>query len=288
LICICLISGDCIVATHSNAFNFHSTFTNLMSAAISLSVVIITFNEERNIGRCLDAVRSIADDVVVVDSFSNDRTKEICLAKGARFVQHAFEGHIQQKNWAITQARFPHILSLDADEAPDEHLCAAILEVKKNWTHDGYTMNRLTNYCGQWIRHCGWYPDTKLRLWDSRKGAWGGINPHDKYELNDAKTPIKKLNGDLLHYSYYTIEEHYRQAEKFSTIAAKAMYAHGKKVNAVVPVIKSLAKFFRNYILKAGFLDGKNGWIICRITAYETWQKYSKLRALNRFEHENI
>jgi glycosyltransferase involved in cell wall biosynthesis len=253
-----------------------------MLSPIQLSVVIITFNEERNIGRCLDAIRTLADDIVVVDSFSSDRTEQICLEKGARFVSHAFEGHIQQKNWAITQARFPHILSLDADEAPDENLRQAILEVKKNWTHDGYSMNRLTNYCGQWIHHSGWYPDTKLRLWDSRKGAWGGTNPHDKYELHDTDARTEKLAGNLLHYSYYTIEEHYRQSDKFSTIAAKVLHDRGKKVGFFVPVLKSISKFIRNYILKTGFLDGKNGWIICRITAYETWQKYTKLRLLNR------
>jgi glycosyltransferase involved in cell wall biosynthesis len=250
--------------------------------SVQLSVVIITFNEERNIGRCIDAVRSIADDVVVVDSFSTDRTEEICREKGVRFISHVFEGHIEQKNWSITQAKFPHILSLDADEAPDEVLCRSILEVKKNWTHDGYTMNRLTNYCGQWIRHCGWYPDTKLRLWDSRKGAWGGINPHDKYELHEVGATEKKLTGDILHYSYYSVEEHYKQADKFSTIAAKALHAQGKKAGFWVPVLKATAKFIRNYFLKTGFLDGRYGWIICRITAYETWQKYTKLRQFHK------
>src|SRR6187551_311049 len=138
-----------------------------MPNPIQLSVVIITFNEERNIARCLDSVREIADDVVVVDSFSTDKTEAICREKGARFVQHKFEGHIEQKNYAVTQAKFPYILSLDADEAPDEKLIASIKKVKADWIADGYSMNRLTNYCGKWIHHCGWYPDVKLRLWDS-------------------------------------------------------------------------------------------------------------------------
>src|ERR1044072_6613958 len=147
-----------------------------MSHPVQLSVVIITFNEERNIGRCLDAVREIADDVVVVDSFSTDKTELICREKGARFVQHRFDGHIEQKNWVVTQAKFTHILSLDEDEAPDEELKNEILKAKADWKFDGYEMNRLTNYCGKWIRHCGWHPDTKFRFWDSRKGEWGGIN----------------------------------------------------------------------------------------------------------------
>lgn len=252
-----------------------------MPNPVQISVVIITYNEERNIGRCLDSVRDLADDIVVVDSFSTDKTKEICLAKGARFVEHAFSGHIEQKNWAITQAKFPHILSLDADEAPDEALKAAILGVKTDWKEEGYTMNRLTNYCGKWIRHCGWYPDVKLRLWDSRKGKWGGVNPHDKYELA-AGTPQKHLPGNILHYSYYTVEEHYKQADKFSTIAAHALFREGKKSSLWLALIKTAAKFIRNYLIKAGFLDGKYGFIISRISAYETWQKYQKLTVLHR------
>ncbi len=251
-------------------------------AAVSLSVVIITFNEERNIERCLLSVKEIADEIVVLDSFSTDRTEEICRKHGVKFFQHKFDGHIQQKNRAITFASHPYVLSLDADEAPDENLKASILAVKADWNCEGYTMNRLTNYCGKWIRHCGWYPDTKLRLWDSRKGSWMGVNPHDRYELNDRKARVQHLNGDLLHYSYYTIEEHYKQADKFSGIAAQALFAQGKHSGVFTPLLKCTAKFIRNFIVNAGFLDGKYGWIICRITAYETWMKYNKLRALWR------
>jgi len=272
--------------TSAKQTTFHSIFTISMSNPIQLSVVIITFNEERNIGRCLDAIREIADDIVVVDSFSTDKTEMICREKGARFVQHKFDGHIEQKNWAITQAKFPHILSLDADEAPDEELKKEILKVKLSRDFgrkfDGYEMNRLTNYCGKWIRHSGWYPDTKLRLWDSRKGKWGGINPHDKYELTDASAKTFHLKGNILHYSYYTIEEHYKQAEKFSSIAANALFQKGKSANGLLAVIKACSKFIRNYFIKAGILDGKYGFIICRITAWETFQKYSKLSKLSK------
>ncbi|TND08535.1 MAG: hypothetical protein FD123_2039 [Bacteroidetes bacterium] len=254
----------------------------ILSPVIQLSVVIITFNEERNIGRCLDAVKDIADDIVVVDSFSTDRTETICREKGARFVQHVFEGHIEQKNWAITQAKFPHVLSLDADEAPDDELKKAILAAKTNWTHDGYSMNRLTNYCGQWIRHCGWYPDVKLRLWNSRKGRWGGVNPHDKYELTEKGATEKHLPGNILHYSYYTVDEHYKQADKFAGIAAKAMFAKGKTISVPMIWVKTVAKFIRNYFIMLGFLDGGKGYTICRITARETYRKYNMLRDMHR------
>ncbi|MFL5754531.1 MAG: glycosyltransferase family 2 protein [Bacteroidia bacterium] len=245
-----------------------------------LSVVIITYNEEKNIARCLDSVKDIADDIVVVDSFSRDRTKEISVAKGARFVEHAFEGHIQQKNWAITQARFPHVLSLDADEALDERLCKSIAEVKKNWTKDGYYMNRLTSYCGHWVKHCGWYPDKKLRLWDSRKGSWTGINPHDKYEMYDGDKTTGYLDGDLLHYSYYSVEDHYKQVEYFTGISAKAYFNEGKKAPVFKLIVNPVAKFIDHYLLKLGFMDGKAGYLISRISAYATYLKYKKLRAL--------
>ena len=139
---------------------------------VKLSVVIITFNEERDIERCLKSVETVADEIVVVDSYSTDRTEEICKIYKARFIQHSFAGHIEQKNWAIGQASHPHILSLDSDEALDETLRQSILNAKENWQGAGYTMNRMTNYCGKWIRHCGWYPDQKLRLWESNKGRW--------------------------------------------------------------------------------------------------------------------
>lgn len=249
---------------------------------IKLSVVIITFNEERNIARCLESVRAVADEIVVVDSFSKDRTKEICLSYGAKFVEHAFEGHIQQKNWAITQASNAIVLSLDADESLDQNLIASILEVKKNFTKDGYFMNRLTNYCGHWVRHSGWYPDTKLRLWDSRKGEWKGINPHDKYEMHDGDSNTGKLSGDILHFSYYTIEEHYKQAEYFSTIAAKAYFDLGKKASLFKLIVNPIAKFLHHYIVHFGFLDGGTGFTIAKISAYSTYLKYSKLRKLTK------
>ena len=252
---------------------------------MNLSVVIITFNEERNIGRCLDSVKTIADEIVVLDSFSTDKTEEICKAKGAKFFQHAFDGHIEQKNRAITYATYPFILSLDADEAPDETLLAEIQKVKAQKSFDGYTMNRLTNYCGQWIKHCGWYPDTKLRLFDSAKGCWTGQNPHDRYELKSG-SELAHLSGNILHYSYYSVEEHYKQAEKFSTIAAQAAFKAGKKSSTFLALLKCWAKFVRNYIVNAGFLDGKNGYIICRITAWETWLKYTKLRDLRKIQQQ--
>lgn len=243
-----------------------------------ISVVIITFNEEKNIARCLDSVQGIADDIVVIDSFSTDKTEDICKTKGARFIQHVFEGHIEQKNYAITQAKYSHILSLDADETLDEVLQRSILEIKNNWQKDGYYMNRLTNYCGKWIYHCGWYPDSKLRLWDSRKGNWGGVNPHDKYMMFAGDKTTYSLKGNILHYSYYTLEDHYKQVNYFTDILAKAQFNEGRKASLLKWWFSPVVKFFRDYIFKLGFLDGAAGFTICRISAYATFLKYKKLR----------
>jgi glycosyltransferase involved in cell wall biosynthesis len=254
---------------------------------IKLSVVIITFNEEHNIGRCLESVREIADEVVVLDSFSTDKTEEICKAHNAKFFQHAFDGHIQQKNRAITYATSPYVLSLDADETIDETLKKSILEVKKNWKFDAYWMNRLTNYCGKWIKHGGWYPDRKLRLWDSRKGKWGGTNPHDKYDLADKNAKTGYLKGDILHYSFYSVDEHYKQAAYFSDISAKAMFKEGRQSNFFLIAFSPIIKFIKDYIFKGGFLDGKAGYSIAKISAVYTRNKYRQLKKLYETNSEN-
>jgi glycosyltransferase involved in cell wall biosynthesis len=247
----------------------------------NISVVIITYNEERNIGRCLESVKGIADDIVIVDSFSTDNTGEICQQYGARFITHAFEGHIEQKNWAIPHAKYPHILSLDADEILSEELKNSILEVKKNWKYDGYYFNRLTNYCGKWIRHSSWYPSRKMRLWDSRKGRWGGTNPHDKFIL-DRRASRKFLKGDLLHFSYYSIHEHIQQINKFSDIVAISYHKEGRHASLFNIIFNPLWRLFRDYIIKFGFLDGFYGLIICVNSAHETFLKYTKLRRICR------
>jgi hypothetical protein len=169
---------------------------------------------------------------------------------------------------------------LDADEALDDQLKKSILQVKGNWKKDGYYMNRLTNYCGKWINHCGWYPDKKLRLWDSRKGHWTGINPHDKYELHTGDGDTAHIKGDILHYSFYTIEQHLKQVDYFTTISSKSLFAKGKKAHAFHLIISPAIKFLRDYIFKLGFLDGYYGFIVCKISAKATYMKYAKLKAL--------
>jgi glycosyltransferase involved in cell wall biosynthesis len=244
---------------------------------MKLSVAIITFNEERNIERCLLSVKEIADEIVVVDSFSKDRTRGICETHGAKFLEHVFEGHIQQKNYALSLCKGDWILSLDADEALDDELKKSIRMALDAPSYDGFRMNRLTNYCGHWVRYCGWYPDTKLRFVKNGKASWQGVNPHDRLELN-SEGQIGFLTGDILHYSYYTHQDHLKQIEYFSGIASKELFDRGVKTNYFIIVGKVIAQFNKSFFLKTGFLDGWTGVRISVLSAYATWRKYIKLK----------
>lgn len=253
-----------------------------------ISAVIITLNEEKNIGRCLDSIKAVADEILVVDSFSTDKTAEICKSKGARFVQNKFIDYLSQHIFADQLAENDFILTLDADEALSEELQQSILEIKKNGDKDAYILNRLTNYCGKWIRHSGWYPDFNLRLYDKTKGKWAGKFVHEKFEINPEYT-TEKVEGDMHHYSYYTIEEHILQANKFSTLGSKALIDKNKRVNFFMLLVKPVAKFIRNYILRLGFIDGFYGFVICQITANETYLKYLKTYHQQRLKRkENL
>ncbi len=246
-----------------------------------ISAVVITYNEEANIKRCILSLLPVVDEIIVLDSFSTDATEAICKALGVLFYQHRFDGHIEQKNRVIEYTSHNLVLSLDADEALDPELQKAIKQVKQNPEYDGYYLNRLTNYCGTWIKHGNWYPDRKLRLWDKRKGTWGGLNPHDRFELVEGAS-VSKLNGHLLHYSFYTFDEHLAQIHKFTDISSRAAFERGKKSYFFKPIINPIAKFIGGYIIKLGLLDGKAGFQIAWYSAYATFLKYSKLAKLNR------
>ena len=248
---------------------------------IKISAVIITFNEERNIVRCLQSLEGVADEIVVVDSFSADNTEKLCEPFNVRFLQHDFEGFMQQKSWAVAQAKFDCILSLDADEQLSDKLKQSILEQKKEWKADGYSFNRRTKYISKWIRYCGWYPDSKLRLWDRRKGNWSGINLHESVKMQE-NARVKQLDGDLLHYSYYSIQQHLDQINKFSEIAAHEGIIKGKKSSLFIAVVKSIWKFKRDYFFKLGFLDGYYGFVICALSAYAVFIKYLKINELKK------
>lgn len=248
---------------------------------IKLSAVVISYNEEKKIERCITSLRNVADEVVIVDSFSTDRTEEICKSLKVTFIKQKFLGYIEQKNFAISQTTFDHIISLDADEALSPELQQSLLDLKANWVCDGYYMNRLNNFCGQWIRHSDWYPDKKLRAFIKGKGEWKGINPHDSYKTFDPKSTTQ-LKGDILHWNYATYQEFNLKTDKFSTISAQAYYKLGKKAPIWKIIVHPTWAFIRCYFLRRGFLDGLNGFIICIQTANITFLKYIKLRELNR------
>lgn len=252
----------------------------MQNNSVKISTVIITLNEEKNIARCINSIKDIADEILVVDSYSTDRTKEICLSLGARFTEHKFENFVRQKKYATSLATYDHILFIDADEALSDELKKSIVEVKKNWQADAYRFNCLANFCGKWIKHCGWYPNPKRRLWDRKKGEWREGDIHESFIMaKDAK--IIHLKGDLLHYTYHSLEQFVRQLNDYTTFSAQEYFKRDKKV---VPWLHTFLYppfvFLHRYFLKLGFLDGYMGFTVCKNAAYYKFLKYAKLREL--------
>jgi glycosyltransferase involved in cell wall biosynthesis len=255
-----------------------------------LSAIIITHNEEKNIERCIDSLLGVANEIIVVDSYSTDATENICRNKNVRFIQHAFEGYIQQKNFAMQQATHQFVLALDADECLSDELKDNILSEKYNFSFDAYSMNRKNNFCGQWINHSGWYPDRKIRLWNKEKGEWGGNNPHDKVVMKkDCTTSF--LKGDILHFTVATIPEFKNQQQRFATIAAEELFKSDKKRNALINFLMAVFMFKRRYFFQLGFLDGYYGFVICKEAALYTYRKYAmakKMRVQNKSLNKNF
>ena len=249
----------------------------------TLSVVIITLNEARNIRRCLDSVAPVADEIIVVDSNSTDDTEAICRNyANLNFVKHDWEGYVGQKNFANSLATMDLILSIDADEALSGALTQSIQSVKNQPIgNKAFSMNRLMNYCGKWIRHGGWYPDVKVRIFRRGQAQWTGKKVHETLALAEP-TEIVHLDGDRLHYSFYTVEEHRRQNEKFALLSAEDMVEAGKKATLTKAYTHGAWKFVRDYLFKAGFLDGKMGFVISKINARCVWLKYKLAMELSQ------
>ncbi len=243
-----------------------------------ISAVIITLNEEKNIRRCLESVVRVADEIIIVDSRSTDATEMICSEFGVHFISTDWLGYSVTKNFGNSLANHDYILSLDADEVLSEQLISSVLAVKTQM--DGvYKFNRLTNYAGKWVKHCGWYPDAKIRLFPKSKARWTGDFVHEILDFDD-DLQVHHLKGDLLHFSYHSVQEHYERIEKYSTLHAEKMYAEGKRPVALKMYCSPLFKFLRDYVLKLGFLDGSTGFTICKISARAVYLKYKKLRAV--------
>lgn len=242
--------------------------------------MIITFNEEAHIARCLQSLNGIADEIIVVDSFSTDNTCAIVEAMGGRVIQHAFEGHIQQKNFAAKQANSDWVLSLDGDECLSESLRDAIAQWKKNSSVSNavaFWVKRLNHLAEQPIKGCGWYPDKKIRLWKAGCGEWSGTNPHDRFEVSDAFTQsIGELPGDLLHFTYSNFEQIRLQALKFGKIGAIAVQNKPWPYLLIKLLISPQVKFFKNFFIKRGVFYGFKGLVICYWQWRESLLKYGK------------
>jgi len=249
---------------------------------MDLSVVIMTFNEERNIGRCLASVKDIADNIVVVDTFSTDDTEKICRSFGADFIKkRPWAGDALTRNFGATQAKHDLVLTLDADEELSSELRRSIAAIKAGTEAlSPAKFIRITNYCGKWIRHGGWYPDIKIRIYDRRKMQWQGII-HADLE-GEGKNRALLLDGVCHHFSYYSIAEHIAKTKRYADLYGRELFAKGKRSSLLHMVFNPVIKFVRDYFFRFGFLDGKSGLVIAWITARGTFLKHATLCRLQR------
>ena len=247
-----------------------------------ISVVIITYNEEKNIARCIKSVQGIADEIVVLDSFSSDNTVRIARSLGAKVFQQPFAGYVQQKNSALELAAHQYILSLDADEALSPELWRSIDRLKQTkFVFQAYAMSRSNFYCGKFIRHGTWYPDTKVRLFDKNLLRWEGLEVHEKIALPD-RMAVYPLKGDLLHFTFSTVAEHKKNNDHYSTLAARSLYKKGKRIGFLKVIDSPVWAFINTLLLRLGFLDGYRGLAIASQQARYHYLKYAKLYKLQK------
>lgn len=244
----------------------------------SLSAAIITLNEAAHIERVLRSL-SCADEIVVVDSGSTDATCAIAERLGARVVQHRFEGFAAQKNFAISLARFDWVLSLDADEELDATAQAALAKWKMcEPSAAGYYFARRAFYLGRWILHSGWYPDYKLRLFHRNLGVWRGDYVHESVVVEGEE---QKLEGEILHYTCDSLEDHRRRIEFYTDKAAQEMLARGEKAGWLKRLAAPPWIFINTYFFRLGILDGHQGFLLAWMAARYVARKYAKLQYLH-------
>lgn len=252
-----------------------------MSVRTPLSACIVTLNEADRIGACLDSL-AFCDEIIVVDAFSTDATREIATARGARVIQRAWPGYRAQKQFALDACSHDWVLNLDADEVVSAPLREEIEALRtRNFAGDaaGYSMPRCTEYFGRMIRRGAWYPDRKLRLVDRRRARWAGREIHEKMQADGAVT---KLDGELLHYSYRDLADQIARLERYAELMARAMHAEGKRAHWWHLVLSPAWRGFRDLVLKRGILDGWRGFAIATIEMNYVRQKFLKLWLLER------
>jgi glycosyltransferase involved in cell wall biosynthesis len=227
-------------------------------------------------------MQTVADEIIVLDSYSQDKTVEIAESLGAKVFFKQFAGFGDQKAYAVEQASNDWILSIDADEILTPELQQSILAVKENPQYDGYYVNILTNYCGKWIKHCGWYPKHKLRLLRKSMGSINHNKVHEGFSMNNPHTPIGGLKGDLLHHSYNTISDHSRKIQLYTELSAKNAVEKGLSISLIKIIVGPRWTFFYHYIIRKGFMDGYWGYVLCKNISYESFIKYTKIRLYTR------
>jgi glycosyltransferase involved in cell wall biosynthesis len=244
-----------------------------------LSAVIITKNEEANIARCLDSIK-FADELILVDSESIDRTVEIAKSYGARIIHHTWNGYGPAKREGVNAATCRWVLSLDADEALSPELADEIKEViTAEKEYAGYYLKRKTMFLGRWIYHCGWYPDYVLRLFLKSKGNFNDALIHEEVILDE---PAGHLKGEILHYCYRDLEQYFEKSNRYTTLGAEDAYNKGKRAVLTDFILKPPASFIKHYIIKQGFRDGLEGFILSVLSAQAVFTKYAKLRKYPR------
>ncbi len=244
---------------------------------MQISATIIALNEERNIARAIESLRC-CDEILVVDSGSTDRTCQIAQQHGAKVVEAHWLGYAAQKNYAASLARHNWILSIDADEALSEGLEAEIWQLKKSGpTADAYEFARLAQYLGRWILHSGWYPDRKVRLYRRDKAQWEGEFVHESVRVSGT---VGRLEGNLLHFTCESLTEHVKTMNRYTTLAAQEIAARRIRVSWMRLLLDPPATFVRTYILKRGFQDGLEGFIIAYMAATYNFLKYAKARMM--------
>ena len=246
-----------------------------MQTRLPLSVAIITLNEEHNLPRCLASVADLATAIVVIDSGSNDKTGEIARQAGAVFEFHQWPGYVAQKNVALRRCTQPWVLSLDADETLSPELAEAIRQLFATGTPNvtGYFVNRRSWYLGQWIWHA-WYPEWRLRLVRKDNAEWHGAAVHE--DLRVAGTTAR-LQGDLLHYPFDSLQDHLQNMLKYARLAADSYAQTGKRFRPRYLLASPWVSFFKHLVLKQGWRDGWRGWMIAFVTMFGTFAKYAFL-----------
>ncbi|MGH7797752.1 MAG: glycosyltransferase family 2 protein [Candidatus Binatia bacterium] len=252
----------------------------------TVSAIVVCFNEEHNIGDCLESVRW-CDEIVVVDSFSTDRTPEICRRYTDRFIQRPWAGYRNQKAYAHSQATKDWVLLVDADERVTAELQQEILEVltREKGQYAGYSVPRLVHYLGRWWRRGGWYPDYDVRLFRRDRATWGGSDPHEKIIVDGA---VRRLRYPLHHFTYINIEDHLNRINRFTSISSRELQKEGGRWHLAAALARPAVRFFHSYVLKRGFMEGFAGFYVAVTAAVYVFLKYAKLWELELKEKKKI